>query len=165
MRKNRLLSAALVLILTGSLVLAFAGCGEKEEPIDETTPTTEGTEEESLLEDPEYDISNVLANAGLIEALDATGVEYTLENSTTTVEEVAINTGSEELDGVAGTFMAFAQDDKAYESFPDYQIAGEKDGITYILMLPTDVRYDANDPQQTADYEKLTETLKAFVIR
>ena len=103
-------------------------------------------------------------NAGLQEALDATGADYSINKTSGTVCEVAINTGSEELDGVAGTFMAFSPDSSEYEAFPDYRICGEKDGVVYVLLSPTDVRYDANDPQQQEDYEKISEVLNAFVI-
>ena len=117
-----------------------------------------------MLEDPEFDINVILTNAGLQEALDATGADYSINKTSGTVCEVAINTGSEELDGVAGTFMAFSPDSSEYEAFPDYRICGEKDGVVYVLLSPTDVRYDANDPQQQEDYGKIREVLNAFVI-
>ena len=164
MRKNRLLSIALVLMMTGIMAFAFAGCGESEEPVQETTQTTEETTTVSLLEDPEFDINVILTNAGLQEALDATGADYSINKTSGTVCEVAINTGSEELDGVAGTFMAFSPDSSEYEALPDYRICGEKDGVVYVLLSPTDVRYDANDPQQQEDYGKISEVLNAFVI-
>ncbi|MGN0702480.1 MAG: hypothetical protein ACI4KL_04795 [Lentihominibacter sp.] len=164
MRKNRLLAAALVLMMTGVMAFAFTGCGENEAPAEETTQTTEETTSESLLEDPEYDINVILTNAGLQEALDASGADYSIITTSSTVCDVAINTGSEELDGVAGTFMAFSADSSEYQDFPDYRVCGEKDGVVYVLLSPTDVRYDVNDPQQQEDYGKITEVLNAFVI-
>ena len=168
MKKSRLLMILMSIMMVGVMAFAFTGCGDQEEATDETTEAvTEETETgttDSLMEDPEYDINVVLMNAGLKEALDATGVEYNINRFSNITNDVSINTGDDQLDGVAGAFMAYAKGDNEYEALPDYKIIGEQDGVVYVLMLPTDVRYNAEDPQQKADYEKLTEALKAFTI-
>lgn len=169
MKKNRLLMILISIMMIGVIAFAFVGCGDKEEATDETTEAaTEANEEavttDSLLEDPEYDINVILMNAGLKETLDATGVEYSINQFSNITNDVSINTGDDELDGVAGAFMAYAKGDNEYEALPDYKIIGEQDGVVYVLMLPTDVRYNTEDPQQKADYEKLTEALKTFTI-
>ena len=171
MKKSRLLMMLMAIIMVGIMAFAFAGCGNEEDVTDETTEAvTEETEDtetaatDSLLEDPEYDINVVLMNAGLAEALDATGVEYSINQFSNITNDVSIATGDEELDGVAGSLMAYAKGDTTYEDLPDYKIIGEQDGVVYVLMLPTDVRYNAEDPQQAEDYEKLTEALKTFTI-
>ena len=168
MKKSRLLMMLMSVMMIVVMAFAFAGCGDNEEATDETTEAvaeeTEAQSTDSLLEDPEYDINVVLMNAGLGDALDATGVEYSINQFSNITNDVSINTGDEELDGVVGSFMAYAKGDTEYENLPDYQIVGEQDGVVYVLMLPTDLRYNAEDSQQSADYEKLTEALKAFTI-
>lgn len=166
MRKNRLLMVLMAIMMIGIMAFAFAGCGDDGNTEQTTEATTEEAETQtngSLLDDPEYDINVVLVNAGLEEALDATGVDYSIIQFSNISNEVAIN-ASGEYDGVAGTFMAYEKGNTEYENLPDYQISGEKDGVVYVLMLATDVRYNAEDPQEEEEYFKLTEALKAFTI-
>lgn len=168
MKKNSLVTLIMSIMLAGMMTLVFCGCGGSEEAEEETTITqteAESGETDSLLEDPEYDISVILANAGLEELLDAMGVEYSINKSGNTSNEVSIDTGGDEYDGVVGTFMAYTEGDNEYENIPDYRIIGMKDGVVYVLMLPTDLRYNPEDSRQCGDYEKLTEVLKTFEIK
>ncbi|MCQ2546894.1 MAG: hypothetical protein MJ161_05025 [Clostridia bacterium] len=173
MKKNRLLLVLMSVIMACAMTLAFAGCGGDANTDEEAAETTAAAETEtsaevadSLLEDPEYDIYKVLEKNGLEDVLQASGVEYDVNQFSNITTEVAIKMPEgEELDGVAGVFMAYAPGDTEYESLPDYKIVGEQDGVTYVLMLPTDVRINTEDPQQSSDYEKLTEALKSFEIK
>lgn len=173
MKKSRLLMIIMSVMMVGAMAFAFAGCGgdEESQATDETAEAV-ATEEEpavegdnSLLEDPEYDIYKVLVNAGLEDVLDASGVEYDINQFSNITTEIAIKTSDDEYDGVVGSIMAYKPDDTEYKDLPDYKVIGEQDGVVYVLMLPTDVRYNAENPQQSSDYEKLTEALKTFEIK
>lgn len=60
--------------------------------------------------------------------------------------------------GVGGRFLAitaFDWGDNEYESWPRWQIAGLDADKKYIASLPTDLQYDASDPVQTEEYQRL----------
>ena len=169
MKKRSFLKFITALVLSSAMIIAFAGCGsdgtEEEVTTEATTQaTTEATT--AVVLDDSFNIDQVLMEAGLNDALNAAGAEYYMQLDSNTSQTVGINSArADDLDGVAGTIMAFASGDQSYTEFPDYQIMGEKDGVTYILLLATDVQYNPNNQTQVREYETLVNALKNFTIK
>ncbi len=168
----------MAVMVAGMMTIAFAGCDQQEEQAEEETTTTvsEVSEETTvaldrieqvLLTDESFDLAEALKDTDVIATLDAPGVDYYIEQDSNVCETVYISAcqDEEELDGMVGFIMAYDESDKSYEDLPDYRVAGEKDGITYVVSLATDLRYNAEDPQQTSDYEKMTEAMKSIEIK
>lgn len=173
MRKSRLFMILMAVMVAGMMTIAFAGCDQQEEQTEEETTTTvsEVSEETTVALaggiDESFNLAEALKDTGVIATLDAPGVDYYIEQDSNVCETVYISAcqDEEELDGMVGFIMAYDESDKSYEDLPDYRVAGEKDGITYVVSLATDLRYNAEDPQQTSDYEKMTEAMKSIEIK
>lgn len=58
---------------------------------------------------------------------------------------------------VADRFELMA--DKDYEMLPSYAVIGEKDGKVYIAEYPSDVQFNFEDEQATADYQAVFDEL------
>ncbi len=166
MKKNRL-QVLLAIMLIGITAFAFAGCGSGDENTDETTEaTTEAaTEATASTQDPEFDLIKIARDSGIIYVIPS-NIGYTMESNNHTSASISLNSAKADgLNGTAGTLMAFDAGDTSYEDFPDYQQVGEKDGITYIMLFATDLQYNAEDSQQTQDYNDLVDALKTFRVK
>lgn len=76
------------------------------------------------------------------------------EKSITIYNDASRNAGS---GGALVTIMAFSPDDREYESFPDYSIIGESEGLKYVAVYPTDVQFDPENRQAMEDYQAVME--------
>ncbi len=153
----------MAVMVAGMMTIAFAGCSQQEEQTEEETTTVSEVSEETTAApagviDESFDLAEALKDTGVIATLDASGVDYYIEQSSNVCETVYISAcqDEEELDGMVGFIMAFDESDKSYEELPDYRVAGEKDGVTYVVSLATDMRYN---------YEKMTEAMESIEIK
>lgn len=68
-----------------------------------------------------------------------------------------------EFGGRLVTIKAYDEDDNSYEEIPvPHQVAGVGKNVNkrFVAIYPSDVQYDFNDEQQTADYKELFDYLK-----
>lgn len=160
-------------MVAGMMTIAFAGCDKQNEQTGEETTETEVTEVTEATEAPaggisdSFNLADVIADSGVLETLDATGVDYYVEQDSNVCESFYISACQEDetYDGMVGFVMAYDKDDTSYESLPNYRVCGEKDGVTYVVGLASDVRYNPEDLQQGSDFNKLTEAMKTIEIR
>lgn len=61
------------------------------------------------------------------------------------------------LSGTVFTLIAYDWGDNGYENFPNYNIAGLTEDKKYIVTFATDLQFDADDPVQTSEYNRLKE--------
>lgn len=170
---RKLLMAGLVAVM----VFAFAGCtgsGEDksvEDPTDETT--TEATTEATTKAVSDYDIleNSELKEDGSMALLygndfllimpnnDKWGYEKDSAGNLNIYLKAA---REDDYDGNLVTIMAFDPDDTSYEDFPSYSVAGFGNNVNkrFVALFPTDVRYNFEDEQQTADYNELLTHVK-----
>ncbi|MDO4177217.1 MAG: hypothetical protein Q4D99_07115 [Bacillota bacterium] len=168
MKKNRLLMVIIALLMTVSMTLAFAGCGQDAEQAEtENVEVTEAGEVFVAGLDESFNIAEALSDTDILETLDASGVDYYIEQYSNDSESFYLSAcaDDEEYDGMVGYITAYAEGDTSYEDLPDYKVLGVKDGITYVLGLATDVRVNPEDTQIAADYNKLTEAMKSLEIK
>lgn len=168
--------AMIALLLSIMLIFAMTACGsgteaepEAEPQANEQTEEQTGEQTETTTEAPaEYDIaSNLqLAGGGDEKAIDTDHFTITLTHGSTWDYEVdsktsitIYNVASREADlgGRLVSIIAYEAGDTEYEMLPSYGVIGEKDGKMYIAEYPTDVQYDFNDEQITADYQAVYE--------
>lgn len=170
----------LSILVAALMIFAFAGCGSDNEPaeeqpeeqVEEQAPeTTESQSEEQTPETTEaddYDIAAnlMLAGGGAEKAIDTDHFTISLTHGSSWDYEVDSNTSitiynvaSREADcgGRLVSILAYDAGDKSYEILPSYCVIGEKDGKVYIAEYPTDVQFDFNDEQATADYQAVYE--------
>ena len=157
--------AVIALLMCLALMFAFAACGSKEEPQEESQ--TETTEETSS----EYDIaSNLqLAGGGDEKAIDTDYFTITLTHGDSWDYEVdsktsitIYNVASREADcgGKLVSIEAYDAGNTDYEQLPSYHKIGEKDGKVYIAQYPSDVQYDFNNEKATEDYQAVFEEVQ-----
>lgn len=169
MKKEKIVRFIAVLLVIGMMSAVSCGSAEDETGTTETTQTSQTTQPSETsaaasVDDPSYDIEDVLEAAGLEAALPA-DIDYDIEETSSTAVSIYLEAAEDAgLGGVVGDIMAFDEGDTSYDVFPDYQVIGEKNGITYVTLYATDLQYDPNDAQQKEDYERLTYALKAFRI-
>lgn len=164
MKKSRLLMMLMAIMMVGVMAFAFAGCGS-DETTDETkeaiTEETEGTSEVAT----DFDIMTVLNENGFEEKF-STDIMYVVEQDSKT--SVSVYLKSAKVDGnggLAGTIMAFEESNTEYEKFPDYEVIGQKDGMTYITLYATDVQFGEDADQETIDnYNGLVQKLREFTV-
>lgn len=58
-------------------------------------------------------------------------------------------------DGWVFTLQAYDWADNSYADRPNYRVAGLSEGKKYVVLLPTDVRYDASSTQQREEYGRM----------
>lgn len=169
MKNKKLVAVMTVLFIIGMMSSVSCGSSESETDEKETAQqpqTTQAAEAPAAvgIDDPAYDIEDVLEAAGLEAALPS-DIDYEVEETSNTAVTIYLEEAEDAgLGGVVGDIMAFDEGDTSYDVFPDYQVTGEKNGITYVTLYATDLQYDPNDAQQKEDYERLTYALKAFRI-
>ena len=166
--------------LIAMMTIAFAACGdsdtdEKSTTESQTTVTenTDATDETTTEAAGGYDIMNgfklepngsvlLLHGNGFVLAMpndDDWGYEQTSETSLTIYDKDA---REDNFGGELVTIMAFDPEDTTYEDFPDYTVAGKSQKVnkTFIALFPTDAQFDANDPEDEADYMELFNHVK-----
>lgn len=163
MKKSRITKLAAALFLAGMMAFAFAGCGDTQEPEEPTEAVTETETAEETAAD--FDIMTVLNENGFEEEFSA-DIMYEVEQDSETSVSVYLKSAKVDGDGgLAGTIMAFEEGNTEYEQFPDYEVIGQKDGMTYITMYATDVQFGEDADQQTIDnYNGLVQKLKEFKV-
>lgn len=57
--------------------------------------------------------------------------------------------------GTVVTIMAYDPEDKTYEDFPSWSVAGKSTDKQYIALFPTDVQFDPKDSTQSSEYSEL----------
>lgn len=167
---RKLLMAGLI----ASLVFAFAGCDSDsdEKNIEDTETTTEATEATTEAA-ADYDImegSQLVENGSelLLYGNDFLLImpnddDWGYEKSSDDSLEIYLKDAREDgMEGNLVTIMAFDPEDTSYENFPDYTVAGhgQNCGKTFIALFPTDVQYNAQDEDQTEDYNNLYNHVK-----
>lgn len=163
----------IAMLMSLALVFAVTACGSKTEPETEAEPQTEEqteTQQETTESPAEYDIaSNLqLAGGGDEKAIDTdyftitlthgSSWDYTVDSKTSIT---IYNIASREADcgGRLVSIIAYDAGDKDYEMLPSYSVIGEKDGKVYIAEYPSDVQFNFEDEQATADYQAVYDEL------
>ena len=160
-----------------SLVLVFGikACGSKIESEPEEETQTEEQAETQADEPADYDIASNLQIAngvdgegGNTQVIDTDHFTLTLSHGGTwdyTVDSktsiTIYNIASREADcgGRLVSIIAYDAGDKDYEMLPSYGVIGEKDGKVYIAKYPSDVQFNFEDEQATADYQAVYDEL------
>ena len=83
-------------------------------------------------------------------------IEQTAPNAFKIFLKAAKESGFE---GDLATIIAYNLDDDTYLSLPSYRIAGTGSDKRFVVMYPTDVRWDTNDVDQTALYREYSDYL------
>lgn len=155
-----------------SLVLVFGitACGSKTESEPEEETQTEEQAETQADEPAEYDIASNLQLAGgsdekaidtdhfTITLTHGSSWDYTVDSKTSIT---IYNIASREADcgGRLVSIIAYDAGDMDYEMLPSYGVIGEKDGKVYIAEYPSDVQFNFEDEQATADYQAVYDEL------
>lgn len=160
-----------------SLVLVFGitACGSKIESEPEEETQTEEQAETQADEPADYDIASNLQIAngvdgegGNTQVIDTDHFTLTLSHGGTwdyTVDSktsiTIYNIASRETDcgGRLVSIIAYDAGDKDYEMLPSYGVIGEKDDKVYIAEYPSDVQFNFEDEQATADYQAVYDEL------
>lgn len=160
-----------------SLVLVFGitACGSKIESEPEEETQTEEQAETQADEPADYDIASNLQIAngvdgegGNTQVIDTDHFTLTLSHGGTwdyTVDSktsiTIYNIASREADcgGRLVSIIAYDAGDKDYEMLPSYGVIGEKDDKVYIAEYPSDVQFNFEDEQATADYQAVYDEL------
>lgn len=165
MKKSRLLMMLISIVMIGAMAFAFAGCGGNEEATDETTEAVTEETEETSEATADFDIMTVLNENGF-EEIFSTDIMYVVEQDSETSVSVYLKSAKVEgSGGLAGTIMAFEEGNTEYEQFPDYEVIGQKDGMTYITLYATDVQFGEDADQEIIDnYNGLVQKLREFTV-
>jgi len=166
----RKLKVLISILLSMMLIFTITACGSKTEPEPEEETQTEEQTETQTEETAEYDIaSNLqLAGGGDEKAIDTDHFTITLTHGSSwdyTVDSktsiTIYNIASREADcgGKLVSIIAYDSGDKDYEMLPSYGVIGEKDGKMYIAEYPSDVQFNFEDEQATADYQAVYDEL------
>lgn len=160
----------IAIMMSMVLVFGIAACGSKTESEPEEETQTEEQAEIQADEPAEYDIAaNLqLAGGGDVKAIDTDHFTITLTHGSSwdyTVDSktsiTIYNIASREADcgGRLVSIIAYDAGDKDYEMLPSYGVIGEKDGKVYIAEYPSDVQFNFEDEQATADYQAVYDEL------
>ncbi len=174
MRKLSLIRLSIIGVIALAMSVAFVGCGEDEEDQsmkDTTAATTTATTvddtdlEPASVEDPEFDILQILEDAGLYEALPS-DIDYTVEATDHTNVTITLDAPKASgIEGMVARIGAFDQGDTSYEEHPSYVLSGVKYGIQFVTFYATDVQFDPSEPQQQSDYDRLVDAVKGFEVK
>lgn len=139
---------------------------QKEEAAEEKTEEEAAAETDGqYAEDTGYDIS-----ANITDTVSEDGAARTIETDYFTLTlplpetwEYEVNdaysisfyntAAKENFGGLLFTLQAIDPADTEYQNLPHYAEVGEKDGILYIAVFPSDVQADVANDQNRADYE------------
>ena len=171
----RKLKVLISILLSMMLIFTMTACGSKTEPEPEEETQTEEQTETQTDEPAEYDIASNLQIAngvdgegGNTQVIDTDHFTLTLSHGGTwdyTVDSktsiTIYNIASREADcgGRLVSIIAYDTGDKDYEMLPSYGVIGEKDGKVYIAEYPSDVQFNFEDEQATADYQAVYDEL------
>ena len=158
----------IAILLSIMLVFALTACDSKTESEQETEPQTDEQTETTTDTPADYDIaSNLqLAGGGDEKAIDTDHFTITLTHgsswdyevdSTTSITIYNIASREADCGGRLVSIIVYDEGDKSYENLPSYAVIGEKNGKMYIAEYPSDVQFDLNDEQATADYQAVFE--------
>ena len=160
MNKLKLLITVLMSIM---LVFAVTACSAASGPEhNEDTQTEGGTASE-------YDIAanlKLMGDPNAEKTIDTDHFTLTLPlgdtwdydyDSKTSITIYNVASKEANCGGRLVSIIAYDAGDKDYENLPSYGVIGEKNGKIYIAEYPSDVQFDVENEQTTADYQTVYE--------